>query len=90
MAAVMVAMLTGISVPAHAAFCIEPKAPSLLFIRKPMKPYCATDRSCDQWEVDAYKSEVSRYFSQLKQYAADVDEYYKDAAEYVGCMSKLD
>ena len=76
--------------PAQAAFCMEPKAPSMLFVTKPNKPWCARDRSCDQWEVNSYKSQLERYFSQLEEYLADVDRYRKKAVEYANCMAQLD
>lgn len=77
--------------PASAAygFCYEPSAPSA-FLRKPTKPYCAATRSCSDWEVDAYRSEVDRYFRDLGIYADEVDSYYSDAVEYIRCMSELD
>jgi hypothetical protein len=87
---VLVAMMTNISAPAQAAFCFEPKAPSILFLRKPTKPYCASTQSCEEWEVESYKSDVRRYYRSLEDYASSVDRFYKQAAEYVGCMSKLD
>ena len=90
MAAALVAALAGISGPAQAAYCFEPKAPSLLFIRKPTKPYCAATQNCSEWEVESYKSDVRRYYSALEEYASEVDRFYKQAAEYVECMSKLD
>lgn len=70
-------------------FCYEPSAPSA-FLRKPTKPFCATNRSCSDWEVNSYRSEVDRYFRNLREYADEVDRYYSDAADYVACMSKLD
>jgi hypothetical protein len=77
------------STPAVGAygFCIEPKAPSLLFLRKPSKPICIS--GCSEWEISNYKSDVKRYFSSLQEYSDDVDRYYKKAGEYVECMAKL-
>ena len=79
------------SSPAVAAygFCMEPRAPSV-YITKPMKPYCAASRSCEQWQVDSYKNEIDRYFDNLKTYLADVDRYRKKAYEYASCMAELD
>jgi hypothetical protein len=80
------------SQPAFAAysFCSEPRAPSLSFITKPSKPYCATMRNCEQWEVDSYRSNVKRYFDRLQEYLADVESYQKEAYEYAKCMADLD
>jgi hypothetical protein len=83
-------MIMGLTSPAAASFCLEPRAPSGLFIRKPTKPYCAASRSCDEWEVSSYKAEVKRYYQQLEDYASSVDTFRKKAAEYVECMADLD
>lgn len=48
------------------------------------------DRSCEQWEVDNYKSDVDRYFRSLKSYLGEVDTYYEEAYAYAKCMSDLD
>lgn len=79
------------SQPAIAAygFCSQPTAPSP-FLRKPSKPFCANDRSCERWEVDSYRNDVDRYFRSLKSYIADVDSYYSEAYSYAKCMSDLD
>ena len=88
--ALLMVMTTG-SVPAQAGygFCLEPRAPSL-FASRPSKPYCAISRSCEQWQVDSYNSEVNRYFDALKNYLVDVDSYRKKAYEYAECMADLD
>lgn len=70
-------------------YCSQPIAPTA-FLRKPTKPYCATNRSCSEWEVSSYRDEVDRYFRNLREYAADVDSFYSDASDYVTCMGKLD
>lgn len=72
------------------AFCLEPRRPSSMFVTKPSKPYCAVSRSCEQYEIDSYRSDVKRYYDQLREYADSVDRFYKQAAEYIECMSKLD
>jgi hypothetical protein len=79
------------SQPAQAAYgyCSQPMAPSL-YARKPSKPYCAVNRSCNQWEVDSYKSDIDRYFRSLKSYLGEVDSYYEDAYAYAKCMAELD
>jgi hypothetical protein len=79
------------SQPAQAAFgfCTQPSAPTV-FLRKPSKPYCAMDRSCEQWEVDSYKLEIDRYFRSLKNYLTEVDTYREDAYTYAKCMAELD
>lgn len=79
------------SQPAQAAlaYCSEPDAPSV-YIRKPMKPFCASSRSCSSWEVTNYKNDVDRYFRSLKSYLADVDTYYEEAYDYAKCMADLD
>ena len=64
-------------------------APSA-FLTKPSKPYCATNRSCSDWEVSNYRREVSSYYDSLNRYAREVDEYYNQASSYVKCMSDLD
>jgi len=78
------------SAPAIAAYgyCIEPKAPSAMFLTRPSKPYCVS--GCSEWEVSSYKREVSAYYDSLQQYANDVDRYYKKAGEYIQCMADLD
>lgn len=90
MPAVLITMLAS-SVPAQAGygFCMEPRAPSL-FVTKPQKPFCAATHSCEQWEVDMYKSAVNRYFDSLQTYLVDVDSYRKKAYEYAECMADLD
>jgi hypothetical protein len=70
-------------------FCSQPMAPTA-YLSKPRKPFCATDRSCEQWEVDMYRNRVRDYYSNLRQYANEVDQFYRDAADYVDCMSDLD
>ena len=82
--------LLAISVPANAAICLEPRAPSLLFLRKPLKPYCASTRSCEEWQIESYKNEVSRYYQQLEDYISSVDRFRKKASEYAQCMADLD
>ena len=79
-----------LTAPVSASICFEPRAPSTMFLRKPTKPYCAQSRSCEQWEVDSYKSEVRRYYQQLDEYASSVNKFQKQAAEYVQCMADLD
>lgn len=76
---------------ARAAYglCFEPRAPSV-FLTKPNKPYCATNRSCSEWEVRNYRNAVDTYFRNLGEYADGVDRYYSKATDYVACMSKLD
>jgi hypothetical protein len=77
--------------PAEAAFCLEPRAPSLTFLTKPSKPYCATvGDGCDEWEIRMYRSQVDRYINQLQQYLDDVEKYRKKAYEYAQCMAKPD
>lgn len=88
-AALLVALPTSDSTAALAGFCMQPRAPSF-FARKPSKPFCAMDRSCDQWEVDNYKSDIERYFRSLKSYLGEVDTYYEEAYAYAKCMSDLD
>lgn len=78
------------AVPSSAAFCFEPRAPSMLFVQKPTKPYCASDRSCSDWQVESYKGDVRSYYQQLEEYAASVDKFRKQAMEYVECMADLD
>jgi hypothetical protein len=48
------------------------------------------DRSCEQWEVDAYMNNVRRYYRALQIYGSEVDQYYRDAAAFIECKSKLD
>ena len=87
------ALLLGATDRASAAYalCLEPRAPSLSFIVKPSKPYCATSRDgCEQWEIESYKLDVKRYYDQLQEYLAQVDSYRKKAYEYAACMADLD
>lgn len=79
--------------PAHGSFgyCIEPKAPSITFLTKPSKPYCATfGDGCESWEIQMYRSEVERYVNELQSYIDDVEKYRKKAYEYAECMAELD
>jgi hypothetical protein len=69
------------------SYCMEPRAPSALFLTKPSKPYCMN--GCSAWEVQNYKDQVRRYFDGLQQYADDVDRYYKSAGGYIQCMADL-
>jgi hypothetical protein len=71
-------------------YCSQPMAPSLGFISKPSKPYCAATRTCSDWDVSSYKSDVEQYFRKLKRYAEEVDTYYVEAGDYVKCMADLD
>jgi hypothetical protein len=84
------ATMMGFSTSASASFCLEPRAPSAMFVRKPTKPYCAASRSCSEWDVNSYKAEVKRYYDQLEEYAASVTTFHKNAVEYVECMANLD
>lgn len=70
-------------------FCMAPRAP-FLYAAKPSKPYCASSRSCSQWELDSYKRSVESYFNELQQYMVDVDKFRKLAYEYAECMADLD
>lgn len=74
---------------AASGFCSQPMAPTS-YLTKPRKPFCATTRSCDDWQVQAYRNEVSRYFNNLRNYADDLDRYYSNAVDYIECMSDLD
>lgn len=78
------------SADAMLRFCSQPMAPSLGYISKPSKPYCAATRTCSEWEVSSYKSEVESYFRKLRRYAEEVDTYYTEAGAYVKCMADLD
>ena len=86
-----IALIVGPALPAGASysFCSEPRAPSF-YSSKPNKPYCASNRSCSQWEVDSYKRQVESYFSDLQQYADGVSRFNRNARDYIDCMSKLD
>jgi hypothetical protein len=70
-------------------FCMAPIAP-FVYAVKPSKPYCASSRSCSQWEIDNYKRRVESYFNDLQQYMADADKFRKLAYEYAECMADLD
>jgi hypothetical protein len=71
-------------------YCSQPIAPSVGFITKPSKPFCAAARNCSEWEVSAYRSDVESYYRKLKRYAEEVETYYADAATYLKCMADLD
>ena len=86
---VVAATSTGPSANAAFGFCSQPMAPST-YLSKPSKPYCAANRSCEEWEVNMYRNQVRNYYHDLKRYADEVDEFYRDAADYVECMSDLD
>ena len=86
---ILVLISTGIySSSAAAAFCFAPNAP-MIFVTKPTKPFCATDRSCEDWQVRSYQNDVDRYFDKLKQYLRDVENYRTEAYEYAKCMAEL-
>ena len=84
------AVLAANATPAVASTCIEPRAPSALFMRKPSKLYCAQSRSCSEWEVGSYKADVRRYYQELEEYASSANAFRKQAAEYIECMADLD
>ena len=86
-----VLILGSSAIPAQASFgyCSQPMAPST-YLSKPSKPYCVTSRSCSEWEVSNYRSQVRTYYDSLNRYAREVDTYYDDASRYVKCMSDLD
>lgn len=89
------AIVSFMSVSSSAAgaysFCLEPRAPSLTFLTKPSKPYCAMSRSgCKQWEIDMYRLELEQYVNRLQEYLDDVEKYRKKAYEYAQCMAKPD
>ena len=71
-------------------YCSAPVAPSIGFVSKPSKPYCAATRSCEDWQVRSYQNDVEDYFRKLKRYANDVESFYSDAGSYVKCMATLD
>lgn len=71
-------------------FCLEPTAPSLSFIRKPTKPFCASSGRCSEYEISSYKSDVEDYFRKLRRYAQEVETFYSEAGVYVKCMAELD
>jgi hypothetical protein len=85
------ALALSTSVPASAGFgyCSQPIAPSA-YLSKPTKPYCAVDRSCDEWQDQMYKDDIDRYFVSLKKYLAEVDAYRDDAYTYAKCMADFD
>jgi hypothetical protein len=82
-------VLSGSATNAGLGYCSKPYPPND-YITKPIKPYCATTRSCSQWEVDNYKRGVENYFDKLKRYLGDVDEYRDQAYDYAKCMADLD
>jgi hypothetical protein len=85
------AALIGPAMPAGAAFgfCMSPTAPTF-FGSKPSKPFCATNRSCSQWEVDSYKRDIEQHFDKLERYVRQVDDFNEQARTYVRCMSEID
>lgn len=88
------AFAAGVSVPTYQAnaqfgYCVQPHAPTV-FLSQPRRPFCATTRSCSEWEVSSYQRQVSNYFDDLRRYAGQVDSYYEDAQRYIECMATLD
>lgn len=82
---------SAISADAAYGYCFEPRAPSVTFLTKPSKPFCAMSREgCDEWEIRMYRSEVERYVNELQQYLDDVEKYRKKAYEYAQCMAEPD
>lgn len=78
------------SADAMLRYCSQPMAPSMGFISKPSKPYCAATGTCTEWEVSSYKSDVEQYYRKLNRYVEEVDTYYAEASDYVKCMAELD
>ena len=84
------------SAPAALAYCSEPSPPSRYSKPEkpepPSRPYCAASRSCSDWQVRSYNSELEQYQSDLREYQSDVEDYVRklktyvdDAVEYAKC-----
>lgn len=69
-------------------YCYEPSVPSRLSApdapgsySRPSVPYClstysySNEHTCDQWELDAYFSDVEVYVNSLQTYLVDFNEY---------------
>ena len=68
------------------AFCSQPDAPDPpSTFSKPDVPYCIRDRSCEDYEIQRYKSDVEDYVRKLKNYASEAEEFHGDAVQYAEC-----
>ena len=88
-AALIILVSSSQSANASYLMCSQPNAPRP-FLNRPNKPYCASSRTCEQYEVDSYRRQVDAYFDELREYMRDVDEYRRDAYAYAKCMAELD
>lgn len=78
-----------IAAPASSAlaYCSEPDAPSSYAKPRkptpPTRPYCAATRSCSDWEVSSYNSQLQTYQHELDRYEAAVQRYVRQLKDYV-------
>jgi hypothetical protein len=49
---------------------------------KPDVPFCFRDRSCEEWQVKNYVSEVEDYVGKLKRYAEEAIEFSHNARSF--------
>lgn len=61
-------------------YASEPNVPGSF--SKPSVPYCFHDRSCDEWQVRTYVSDVEDYIRKLKQYADDAIDFSNEARSF--------
>lgn len=83
----LVALIFACTSTHHASACSqpsfygsEPNAPSAY--EKPSVPYCFRDRSCDEWQVRNYISDVEDYVSNLKRYVNDAVTFSNEARSF--------
>jgi hypothetical protein len=83
----LMALLLSCVSTSHAAACskpsfyaTEPDAPGSF--SKPSVPYCFHDRSCDEWQVRSYVSDVEDYIRKLKQYANGAIDFSNEARSF--------
>lgn len=89
-AAIMV--LAFLPAPAF-GYCYEPSAPYGLnppdapgSYSRPSVPFClsnysySNEHTCDQWELDAYFSDIEDYATSLQTYLVDFDDYARKVA----------
>lgn len=93
-----IALVAGIE--SASAFCYAPSAPdapsSFLRPTEPTVPYCVNEftrtHNCDDWEIDAYNSDlemyrndVDNYVRELKNYASEAESFLGEVIEYANC-----
>ena len=61
-------------------YATAPNAPGSF--NKPDVPFCFRDRSCDEWQVRNYVSDVEDYVGRLKRYAEEAIDFSHNARSF--------